>query len=371
MKFSRFLQPGSLELLNLRVKIKAEGCPHCRCPSAVVAHGYDGWNLIAEYGGVQSNDETFFFLQATHTWGIDLSGTLQGAGGVGGLLSSSLSDDGFYSSQSYFPAYDGNGNVTAWVNGSGTLIARMDYSPFGQLIAQYKFTQPNDNTLSRLPFGFSTKYTDKETGHLYYGKRYYGVMDGRWLSKDPIEEEGGLNLYGFVRNNSCDLVDALGEKWMVLGRARVSSINTVETDGIGGIRVYLRTQDSVCGYFAALMHEMVHLTEALAQDASIGKIKPATVTRNGTDYQLYFERDAANKLVGRGYDISKPNWKPAVQVDNTDLQELYKSEKSAYQKQQTAVTNLRAWLKDENATSIDPLLKEPRKNKLDKVVKMS
>ena len=40
MKFSRFLQPGSLELLNLRVKIKAEGCPHCRCPSAVVAHGY-------------------------------------------------------------------------------------------------------------------------------------------------------------------------------------------------------------------------------------------------------------------------------------------------------------------------------------------
>jgi len=40
MKFSRFLKPNSLEILNLRVNIKAVGCPHCRCPSTVVAHGY-------------------------------------------------------------------------------------------------------------------------------------------------------------------------------------------------------------------------------------------------------------------------------------------------------------------------------------------
>ena len=171
---------------------------------------YDGWNLIAEYGGVQSAGEVLFYLQASHIWGLDLSGTLQGAGGVGGLLATALSDDGFLSSQSYFPAFDGNGNITAWLNQSGTLIGRTDYSPFGQLIAQYKFTQPGDDTLSRLPFGFSTKYTDKETGLLYYGYRYYDPVTGRWPSRDPIGEKGGLNLYSVLSNNCLSRFDLLG-----------------------------------------------------------------------------------------------------------------------------------------------------------------
>jgi RHS repeat-associated protein len=44
------------------------------------------------------------------------------------------------------------------------------------------------------PFGFSTKYTDNETDLLYYGYRYYSPALGRWLSRDPIEEQGGLKL---------------------------------------------------------------------------------------------------------------------------------------------------------------------------------
>jgi RHS repeat-associated protein len=60
------------------------------------------------------------------------------------------------------------------------------------------------------PFRFSTKYTDNETGLLYYGYRYYQPQTGRWLSRDPIEEQGGANLYGFVFNNPIHLVDSLG-----------------------------------------------------------------------------------------------------------------------------------------------------------------
>ena len=45
---------------------------------------------------------------------------------------------------------------------------------------------------------FSTKYQDDETGDLYYGLRYYNASTGRWLSKDPIGELGGPNLYGFL-----------------------------------------------------------------------------------------------------------------------------------------------------------------------------
>ena len=164
--------------------------------------------MIAEYSAT-SETSTTLTLQAAHVWGIDLSGTPQGAGGVGGLLCSTLVND-ISTSNNYYPAYDGNGNISAWLDSTGTLLTRMDYSPFGQLVAQYKYTSTASATLSRLPFGFSTKYTDKDTGLLYYGYRYYDPVTGRWWSKDPIGESGGLNLYGFVGNDGMDRFDKLG-----------------------------------------------------------------------------------------------------------------------------------------------------------------
>jgi len=44
----------------------------------------------------------------------------------------------------------------------------------------------------------------------YYGYRYYDPQTGRWPSRDPIEEEGGVNLYGFVGNNGVNKWDVLG-----------------------------------------------------------------------------------------------------------------------------------------------------------------
>jgi len=64
---------------------------------------YDGWNLVAEY----SLHHLSFILQTSFVWGTDLSGSLQGAGGVGGLLR--VSDH--IGAVHYFPTYDGNGNV--------------------------------------------------------------------------------------------------------------------------------------------------------------------------------------------------------------------------------------------------------------------
>jgi RHS repeat-associated protein len=66
------------------------------------------------------------------------------------------------------------------------------------------------------PFLFSTKFYDGETGLYYYGYRYYDPIPGRFLNRDPIEEDGGFNLSGFVDNNPVTRFDLLGELTITL-----------------------------------------------------------------------------------------------------------------------------------------------------------
>ena len=56
----------------------------------------------------------------------------------------------------------------------------------------------------------STKYTDEESGLLYYGYRYYSSQLGRWVSRDPLGDRGGINIYVLVRNQSISQFDRLG-----------------------------------------------------------------------------------------------------------------------------------------------------------------
>jgi hypothetical protein len=45
---------------------------------------------------------------------------------------------------------------------------------------------------------------------VYYNYRYYSPELGRWINRDPIEESGGLNVYGFVGNDGINRWDYLG-----------------------------------------------------------------------------------------------------------------------------------------------------------------
>ena len=158
---------------------------------------YDGWNVIAVLDGGNNLIRSF-------VWGSDLSGSMQGAGGVGGLISMTISS-GQPNAGTYFYCYDGNGNVIALVNAtSGAIAAQYEYGPFGELL---RATGPLAFTNS---FRFSTKYQDDESGLLYYGYRYYNASTGRWLSRDPIGEDGGVNLCDFVANDPINKSDPLG-----------------------------------------------------------------------------------------------------------------------------------------------------------------
>ena len=79
--------------------------------------------------------------------------------------------------------------------------------PFGEPL-----TTPTGVGLE-MPFRFSTKYQDAETGLLYYGYRYYDPITGRWPSRDPSAEEGGINLYGAMGNAPVNYIDCLGLEW--------------------------------------------------------------------------------------------------------------------------------------------------------------
>lgn len=63
------------------------------------------------------------------------------------------------------------------------------------------------------------------------GYRYYNPQLGRWLSRDPIGERGGINLYHFLCNNPQNDVDPLGEdgwkEWIV----KLLLILATEDDG--------------------------------------------------------------------------------------------------------------------------------------------
>jgi RHS repeat-associated protein len=162
---------------------------------------YDGWNLVAEYaapGGTGCGA-----LVRSYTWGLDIVTSLSQSGGVGALLQIADHPSG----KTDLPAYDGNGNVAALFNAStGSVAAAYEYSPFGEPLR----TQTSDQSVADNPFRFSTKYTDVETGLVFYGRRYYSPSQGRFLGRDLIEEQGGLHLYSICQSDPINAYDYLG-----------------------------------------------------------------------------------------------------------------------------------------------------------------
>jgi len=140
----------------------------------------------------------------SYTRGTDLSGSLEGAGGIGGLLArSSGYSSGNWTSHAYYHA-DGKGNITTLVDGSQAVVASYRYDPYGNMLS--KSGTLADANLYR----FSSKEFHVNSGLYYYLYRFYAPDLQRWLNRDPIGELGGQNLYGFVLNRPTMGYDVYG-----------------------------------------------------------------------------------------------------------------------------------------------------------------
>lgn len=200
---------------------------------AATAYIYDGLRVIQER---DSNNVPV----VSYTRGTDLSGSLEGAGGIGGLLArSSGYSGGNWSTHNYYHA-DGNGNTTYLETSAQGLAASYRYDPFGNTISS------SGTYAAANVYRFSGKEYMTNSGMYYYLYRFYDPNLQRWINRDPLADvlvgrsrqmgvsapvsqilagssavrpslnrflaEGllGPNLYGYVNNSPLDFVDPLG-----------------------------------------------------------------------------------------------------------------------------------------------------------------
>ena len=184
---------------------------------------YDG-NVV-----VQERDQNNL-PKVTYMRGLDLSGTLQGAGGIGGLLartdnSKLIIGDAFATA---FYHADGNGNVTYLLYQNQTLAAKYLYDPYGNMLGM------SGSLAAANHYRFSSKEWNDNDGLYYYLYRFYDPNLQRWPNQDPKNEQGfeitlnhkrfkkmhitlrmtesslGPNLYAFAGNMPVNRFDPLG-----------------------------------------------------------------------------------------------------------------------------------------------------------------
>ena len=142
---------------------------------------YDGFKCVEELDGLAGNA-----VLMRHAWqpfdvGLDVIIATTDAAGA-----------------SYF-LHDANKNVMQRTDAEGNLTEKYEYAPFGGNTGE-----------ARAGVGFSSEAFDATTGLVYYNYRYYAHYYGKWPSRDPIEERGGIIIYSFLDNSPNNSYDSLG-----------------------------------------------------------------------------------------------------------------------------------------------------------------
>ncbi len=245
---------------------------------------YDGPNIYAEYGTAWTNPNAIY-TQA----GIDTP-----------LIRTTLSGGNFAQAQYYHS--DGLGSIVGLANNTDSTTQTERFDAWG--------TTLNGTIPQSAQYGYTGREPD-ETGLIYYRARYTEPTIGRFLSRDPIGLQGGINLYGYVENNPLNNSDASGLARveirynpipMTLDIASHSYVVVSESDGINP--VVFRAGPSNKGPFAP--------------SGSSGSLSPAGAAGWGTIY-------AQQEPYGLGRLDYTTSPRASITVINDDLPASYRA----------------------------------------------
>ena len=229
-----------------------------------------------------------------YVWGLDLSETLDGAEGVGGLLWVRMATGP--AAGTHFVTYDGNGNVWNLVSATtGTETARYEYGPFGEPL---RLSGPAARSN---PFRFSTKRTEDFTGLVLYEYRVYNPSTGRWLSRDPLFSKD------FDVSGMNDLL-SLGELWNLYALCGNAPTMWIDKDGRLAVTITAALIGGACAIGAAVI--AYYATGCLPGDKKSIDVeywcwKPCGACRSGKTWEL---RPCKIELTCRDRIIFRNDW---------------------------------------------------------------
>jgi len=252
-----------------------------------IEYNSDGstWNVVSEtryiYDGMRVIQERDLnnTPQVSYTRGEDLSGSLEGAGGIGGLLVRShayQAGSGTFTNHNYYHA-DGNGNITYMVTTNQGLAASYRYDPYGNLLSS------SGSLASGNVYRFSSKEIHVNSGLYYYGYRWYAPNLQRWLNRDPLGE----------RNNPLLALTRHGNINRGAFAPRAGRLNRGPLERFGNANLYEFVRNSPTGEIDPDgLHTLQVLFELLAQAEAVGDLEAMA----WWDYQisvLLAEQEAA------------------------------------------------------------------------------
>ena len=172
--------------------------------------------------------------------------------------------------------HDGNKNVSdlAFFSGGIGVAAHYEYTPFGLLTATTRSaTSTGYDFCTYNPFRFSSEYADDALGLVYYNYRHYEPIMGSWLSRDPIEELGGLNLYENAGNDLINKKDRKG-----LSTSSIPSLHGRCQDVIDELK---KDKDGLYAKYQRLLDERAASLRKEGKDASSCKVEVRCECCNG------------------------------------------------------------------------------------------